>query len=490
MKPVAIVGAGPAGLACTQHLIAGGRRVVLMDDNDRPGGQYFRQLPESFRLAPNNALMRDQKRAESLLAIIKDPLVEWRPRTTAWMAPAPHTIAFAGENGSGRIAADAIVVATGAHDRPLPLAGWTLPGVMSAGGALNLAKGQGLVPEGRVVVIGNGPLLLVVAATLAAGGANVTDVIEAASARHALSALPGLTWSPKLFAKGLGYLLRLRRGGVRLRSGWMASRVLGDHHVSGVQINRIGADGRAVGHPLIIEADAVVLGYGLQPSTELTRHLGCLHHFDRRLGGWIPERSEDLETSVFGVYAAGDCAGIGGVELALAQGTLVAQQILAGHPRSSADSTFAREDRVAQKPRSASLGMRRRLRQLNKFRNALNIAYSLPRPLRPAGPEVIVCRCEEITLSALEDAAKCAGDDLSAIKGATRLGMGRCQGRNCLSACADLLGSEELPLDLPRARPPLRPIPIRWLLEEPLGSPRPPDEAELFSVEAPPPQQQ
>lgn len=182
--PVIVIGAGPAGLACAQELVAGNRRVVLIDDNIQPGGQYFRQLPPGYSTAPRARLMRDKARYDDLARVLDSPLLTHLPRTTAWSFPQPGTVAHAGPLGSGRIAGSAVVIATGAQERSMPFPGWTLPGVISAGGCLNLAKAHGLVPEGRVVVAGNGPLVLVAAATMAAAGARVTTVAEAQQSRR------------------------------------------------------------------------------------------------------------------------------------------------------------------------------------------------------------------------------------------------------------------------------------------------------------------
>ena len=179
-KPVVIIGAGPSGLECARTLSHTNVPVVLLDDNPRAGGQYFRQLPTQFEARGDSRLLREVKRVGALMATLGRPNVRYLPETTAWMVPAPNTVAYAGPHGSGRIEASHIVLATGAHDKPVPFPGWTTPGVVSAGGALNLAKGQGLAPAGRVIVVGNGPLLLVVAATLVTAGSRVTHVVECA----------------------------------------------------------------------------------------------------------------------------------------------------------------------------------------------------------------------------------------------------------------------------------------------------------------------
>ncbi|MBV8916366.1 MAG: FAD-dependent oxidoreductase [Acetobacteraceae bacterium] len=456
--PVVIVGAGPAGLACAGRLAAHGVETVVIDDNRQPGGQYFRQLPGTFRVAASAPLARDQARAEALIAALDSKLVTYWPETTVWAGPDKSALAYAGPRGSGRMAARAIVVAAGAYDRPLPFHGWTLPGVITAGGCLNLIKGQGMIPGGRIGLVGNGPLLLVVAYTLLRAGARVVMIAEAARLARLLRALPALASAPNLLWKGMTYREAIRRARVPLLHGHVAVAAEGGQRIESVTVAPVAADGTPrSGGRRRFELDTLVTGYGLAPSNELTRLLGCRHVFAPQEGGWVPVRDDDFATSVPGVYAIGDCAGIGGAEIALLEGAALA-------------------DRLASRPTGS---IRARLRRYDLFRRALSAAYATAGPLWPADAETIVCRCEELTLSGLQEAASASPPDLSAFKSMTRVGMGRCQGRNCLHSAAYILaaahGLKPGALELPRSRAPARPVPIADLMEETLGPAREPD---------------
>lgn len=460
--PVAIIGAGPAGLSCARRLAAHGLPVLLIDDNAQAGGQYFRQLPPAFRVAPGAKLARDQARAEALLATLAQPLVTWWPDTTVWAQPEPLTLAYAGRAGAGRIRVRAIVVAAGAHDRPLPFHGWDLPGVMTAGGCLNLIKGQGMIPGGRIGLVGNGPLLLVVAYSLLKAGAEIAVIAEAAPRAAWLGQLPGLAAAPKLLWKGLTYLSAIRRARIPFLHRHVAVAAEGADSVSSITLAPLRSDGTPAAQKRRFGVDALVTGYGLAPSSEMTRLLGCAHRFDAARGGWIPERSAALECSIPLVFAVGDCAGIGGAEIALLEGEVVADHLASrflGTPRSSRAATA--------------------LRRLDRFRDALNAVYAGAGTPWPADTETTICRCEELSLAALQEAAGACHASLSAFKSMTRLGMGRCQGRNCLRSAAHLVGAAHgvAPGTLvpPRARAPVRPIPIAQLLAEPLGPARAPD---------------
>ncbi|SEH78045.1 FAD-dependent oxidoreductase [Paracoccus alkenifer] len=458
--PVIVIGAGPAGLACAQELVAGNRRVVLIDDNIQPGGQYFRQLPPGYSTAPRARLMRDKARYDDLARVLDSPLLTHLPRTTAWSFPQPGTVAHAGPLGSGRIAGSAVVIATGAQERSMPFPGWTLPGVISAGGCLNLAKAHGLVPEGRVVVAGNGPLVLVAAATMAAAGARVTTVAEAQQSRRlAGAALSGVVAAPGILAKAAQYRAQILRAGAAWKTGWMVSRAHGDETLREVSIAPVGPDGRPdLTRERTIPADLLVLGYGLMPGSDAARLLGCRMELRPDLGGLVPVRGPDLQTSTAGVYAVGDGAGIGGVEVALIEGRLAAHAIL-GTP--------------------APKQLAHRYRTLDRFRRALNSAYVLPTPLRAADDDTIICRCEELRLRDLKADGNAASGSLNTLKTSSRLGMGRCQGRNCLHTAAGLLGlsPETMVETMPRFRPPLRPVPLaRLAADRDAGPAREPDE--------------
>lgn len=459
-KPIVVIGAGPAGLSCASRLVAHGLAVVVIDDNLQPGGQYFRQLPPAYSAAPTANLLRETGRGGQLAKVLQDPRVRYLPATTAWAAPRSLTIAYAGRGGAGRIEAQALVIATGARDLAFPFPGWTLPGVVSAGGCLNLAKGAGLVPVGKVIVAGNGPLVLVAAATLAAAGAEVTHILEAqATGRLARRLWPHVLDAPALVSKGIGYRARLMKAGARFLSAAMVARASGGEALRAVEIAAVGDDGRplATGRQ-VLEAETLVIGYGLAPSSEFSRLIGCRMRHSPELGGWVPERRRTFETSLAGVYAVGDGAGIGGVEVAIMEGRL------------AADAIASRND----------VSLRRSYAKLDRFRKALSVSYQTPIRLNAADPDTIVCRCEELRLKDLTAAVNPMDRDLNRLKSSTRLGMGRCQGHNCLTSAAALLGLDANSSGdvLPRSRPPARPVRIGDLImDTEVGHARIPDEA-------------
>ena len=472
---LAIVGAGPAGLAAAREAVDLGLSVTLIDDNDQPGGQYFRQLPVPFARRGRGLFDKEQERAQRLFRVLDDPRVSYLPCGVVWDAPEADVLGFAAGAESGRIRAGGIVIAAGAHDRPLPFPGWTLPGVVTAGGIQNLLKGQGIVPGGRIVVAGNGPLPLVVAASLRLAGAEVAALVEAAPANRRLwPHLGRLLCAPAILGLAAKYRVSLAVAGIPVIYVRAVVEAHGETSLRAVSIAPIDREGRVDRARVeALEVGTLAIGYGLVPSTELTRLLGCVHDYDQLRGSWLPRRSETLETSVLGVYAVGDGAAIGGAEIALLEGRLAAQ--------AAALRMGGKLDAAARRRRRI---LAARLARLNRFRDALTEVFAPPcHFLELLTPETLVCRCEEVTLGELRGNGIGTAASMPRLKAATRVGMGRCQGRNCLGTLAALVAAREgwdagAPA-WPRTRPPARPIPLASLLHEEIPPPDLPEDPHL-----------
>jgi NADPH-dependent 2,4-dienoyl-CoA reductase/sulfur reductase-like enzyme len=457
---IAVIGAGPAGLAATAEAVACGAKVTLIDDNRQPGGQYFRQISDEFHREAVTVLDKDQPRAEALLRVARDPAVDYMPETTAWSLGADRILAYSGPRGSGRLMAGCLILCTGAHDRPVPFPGWTLPGVVTAGGLQNLVKEQRMLPGRRAVVAGNGPLLLVTAASLLRGGAHLAEVIEATPIhRRLLPLLPALAASPKILYLALSYRALLMRHGVPMRTGETVIEALGEDSLRAVRVAPIGEDGCILRERArTIEADTLVTGFGLRASAELYQILGCRLAYRAQRGGWLPQRNDQLETSCANILAAGDGAAVGGVEFALLEGALAG---------------LVAAQRVGRMSGSAEreAGLRRRLARMERFRLGLESLY---RPsadyLQLITPETLICRCEEVTAAALNPASLGPAGSAFALKAATRIGMGRCQGRFCQATFASMIAARDgcavEDVRLPRMRPPARLVRIGELLSE------------------------
>lgn len=448
-----VVGAGPAGLSAAVEAASAGVRVLVVDDNLRAGGQIFRQLPSAFRSSSSLRHQPDFRKGHALLAEAEAAGVEFRFDCTVWSCFETGVLDVSDGGSPGRIRADRIVIAAGAHDRPVPLPGWTLPGVFTVGGAQALLKSQRLLPGNRMLLAGVGPLLLVVASQLAEAGVRVVGVAEPVPALRALTILPALAREWPLLRDGIRY----RRILVRHRVPWFARSVLvrieGSEEVAAAWIARVDTHWHPIaGTERRFEVDAVATGYGLQPSIELPRLCGCAMRYDEGSRSWIPVRTVSMESTVPGIYVVGDGAGVAGAVVAAAEGRVAG--IAAAH---SLGRLTSEEARRRIEPHD------RRLRALERFRRAVERVYEIQEGLYSlADPGTLICRCEEVSLRDLEEAVSDGADSPAVLKSFTRCGMGSCQARMCGAATAEFLASRlrRSPgvIGLPPAAPPAKPV--------------------------------
>jgi NADPH-dependent 2,4-dienoyl-CoA reductase/sulfur reductase-like enzyme len=415
---VLVAGAGPGGMAAATIAAEAGKRVCLLDANPSPGGQIWRGMrARTARQYPHGK-----------------PFAQWADRLAKSSCEVWNGWQVVDAAGTGRLRAESesgtcdleygqLVLATGARERFLPFPGWTLPGVMGAGGAQALVK-SGLDARGkRVVVAGSGPLLLAVAAALTRAGARIEAIVEQAPlvqlaglGLHMLFAHPG-----KL-AEGARY--RMRALGAGYRTGAWISRVEGRARVERAWI-REGNSERA------LACDWVACGFHLVPNLELPRLLGC-----RIAEGYVAVDALQ-QSSIQGVACIGELTGVGGLEKALVEGQI------AGH-------TVAGHESLAR-----ALNPQRRKQQ--DFAIRLDRAFALRAELRSTlTAPTVVCRCEDIAHSALVGCHSWREAKLH-----TRCGMGPCQGRICGAATEFLYGWG--PAD---TRPPVYPVRVSTLVTE------------------------
>ncbi len=450
MPQLLVVGAGPAGLTAAATAAELGAEVVVVDERSTAGGQYFKQ-PESAAVTPPS-LARDRQIAAGrrLIERVRAAGAELVPGALVWGAFHGREIVVAVDGGVRIFRPGALIVAAGAHERAHVMPGWTLPGVMTTGAAQTLLRRHGVLAGRRVLLAGNGPLNLQVAMELARAGAEVVAVAE-------LAARPGIgdaatvarmtAASPRLTAAGLGVLARLRAGRVPV----FYDAVLGSvaQRADGLRADLVRP---ASGEPVAtFDADAVCTGYGFAPNNELTRLLGCAHRYDPSRQQFVTERDADCATTVAGVYAIGDCCGLGGAAAAQSEGIIAA-------------AAAARALGIAVEPRRES-GARRSLARQRRFQAALWTLFRAPPVIAHlASDDTPVCRCENVTAAQLEAAIDGGCASLGQLKRATRLGMGACQGRYCVPVALSRLAERcDLVIDefaLPAPRPPLRPVRI------------------------------
>jgi thioredoxin reductase len=417
-----IIGAGPASLAAAAEAARAGADVLVIDERSQPGGQYFKQPAEGFSI-DEPKLDKQFRAGRALIAEAAAAGARFAYRTTAWAARAePLEVFAAGAGGPLRIRPKLLFLAQGAYELSVAVPGWTLPGVMTTGAAQTFLRAYMTAPGDRILIAGNGPLNLQLARELSDAGAEVVAVAEAApmpgpgQAGHLLAMA---RTAPGLVRDGVSHRAALARRGVPVLHGMALSRVEGEGKVSAAVLSRIDKDGRPVpGTERRFEADTVCMGYGFAPQSELARALGCAFVPDPRTGALMAERADDGSTSVEGVFVIGDGGGLGGAPAAMAQGRL-------------AGNAACR--RLGKKGDEAAEALaRRQLSEARRFQKALWGLYAAPAIVAQAALEdTLLCRCEAVTMGALQAARDSGMGDIGSLKRATRAGMGRCQGRYC-----------------------------------------------------------
>jgi NADPH-dependent 2,4-dienoyl-CoA reductase/sulfur reductase-like enzyme len=450
MASVVVIGAGPAGLRAAEALARGGVRPMLIDEGERPGGQIYRQPPEGARRSVASIYGFEADKAVALHGILAGlgEAIDYRPRTLVWDVFDRHLSTF-GPDGYGDVVFDRLVIASGAMDRVLPFPGWTLPGVFTLGGAQIALKAQGVSIGRRVAFVGAGPLLPLVAYQYAKAGAEIATVLDVTPFFAKLKNASELLAESWTLAKGLFYMLYGVVSGRTIHSDVRAFGVEGEGRVRSLWWRD------AAGTEHRVACDAVGASFGLRSETQLADLTGCAFTFDTVARQWLPQRDPAGRSSVTGIYLAGDGAAIGGADAAELQGERTAL------------ATLEDLGLVVATTRIATLD--RKLARQARFRRALENAYPYPAHLLDeVADDEIICRCEGVTARTLRATAGERGaQEMNRLKAFTRIGMGRCQGRVCGHAAAEILaraqGIDIAAVGRLRGNPPVKPVPIAVL---------------------------
>jgi len=463
---LAVIGGGPAGMEAAVTAAEHGVKTILIDNFPNPGGQYYKAMPDAFKLGnmtkteKDGAFLYEMVRALPV-TLVKNALV-WGifpdEKQGGWL------VAIYGENAPRKIHAKTLVLATGAYDTPVAFPGWTLPGVITAGAALVMTKTQRIAPGKRALVAGTGPLLLSAAAHLIDAGVKIDAVCEVS--RPIFKAIPHVfTALGQLgrISEGITYMSKMVAAGTPYKMGWTILEARGGDRVEEAVIARVDQTCREIpGTRKTLPVDTVIVGFHLIPNTGLARMLGCQFEYALEKGGWVPLRDETMQSSLPGVFIAGDGAGIGGAELARLEG------------RTAGLASAVHIGKASEQQAGGVFGKFKHELQAQRAYARMLGALFTPQPFLSnlATDETLVCRCEEITLREVKEAVAAGARTIGEVKMITRTGMGNCQGRMCernvANAIVAALAAERATPEQVGCfsiRPPLHPLPVEALAE-------------------------
>lgn len=448
MSRVLIVGAGPAGVRAAETLAQAGLRPVVVDEGPRAGGQIYRRTFMRSARTSRTLYGAEADKAEVVHAVfdrlVADDHVRFHSQTSV-IALQDGVAYLLGPEGAITFAYDRLILATGAMDRVMPLPGWQGAGVYTLGAAQIALKSQGVALGRRMVLAGSGPLLTLVAVQLIKAGGRVEAVLDTAPLRTQLRG-------------GLG--MALARPWVTLRGAMMRAG-LGRRYHAGVQLDRIETDTtgpvalhwrNARGEARSSPCDAVALGWHLRAETHLADLAGVSFEWNAVYAQWLP-KSDEMGRAAEAVYLAGDGACLLGADAAESAGRVAATACL----------------RDMGRPASDLAPDLRRLRRLARFAASLQRAFPWPAEMARALPDdTVLCRCEGISAGALRATVEWSGPEANRAKSLSRVGMGRCQGRYCQLAVAEVIaGQAAMPVSEVgrlRSQPPARPAPVSAFL--------------------------
>ena len=454
-----VLGAGPAGIGAAVEASRCGVATVIIDEQAAAGGQIYRALSDRLSVRNAAALGEDYAAGTSLRSELAASAAEGAFGEKVWFAAPGFRIESVGSGGVRRWRAKAVVSATGTSERVIPVPGWTTPGVIGLAAATVLLKAQQMVPGETTVVAGCGPLVTAVTASIVKGGGRVAAMVDVASRGEWLGSLPALLRRPDLLKRGMEWQRLIRKAGVPMLYRHAVTEIRGDGGVREVVVRPVDSDWRPRGAERVFQADAVALGHGLVPGTEVTRLLRAEHRFVGNRGGWIAERDGDYRTTVEGLYVAGDGCGISGGAAAEIEGRIAGL---------TAVLDLGRVERAEYENRAASL--RRALGRAERV--GIRMSHMMtPRPgiLDTITAETVVCRCEDVTRAEIEATLEAGAFEVNQLKSWTRCGMGPCQGRMCGDVAArlvaDRVGGREKAGSW-TARVPIRPVALDDLAGE------------------------
>lgn len=451
---VVVVGAGPAGMSAAIMMRTFGMSVLVVDEQPAPGGQLWRAVESVAGSSLAASLGEEYQSGAEIVERFRTCGAIYEAGTQVWQIE-PKWRVFLKRSGLTEVVQTSqVVLATGAQERPAPFPGWTLPGVLTVGAAQILLKSARQTPQGEVWVVGSGPLPILYMAQILNVGGSIAGWLDTSAPGEWRRSLPWLkqAYSGKSDVfKGLRWLHQIRRSGTKRIRGVRSFKAIGSNRLVELEYTL------TTGEVQRVAADVLLSHEGVVPSVHMTSSLGCEHLWSQQQSCLVPDLNEWGQTTLQGIYVAGDGAGIGGGKAACVRGEIAALGVAIERGLISPTETEAK----AQPLRS-------KLANLLKIRPMLDALYLPPARLSNPSDDTIVCRCEELTAGEIRAAVAIAAPGINQLKAFTRAGMGPCQGRQCGYTVANIVAAEQKRRvnenDFFRIRPPLKPLTLGELI--------------------------
>jgi thioredoxin reductase/bacterioferritin-associated ferredoxin len=445
---VIIIGAGPSGVKSALTCSKKGLKVLIIDSNGNSGGQIYRAPPKSYIKKSKKTL------EENLIQIkfsedLKRNNIDTAYNHTVWQVSPGFKIDAFNENGTIQWNTKNLIVATGTYEKIIPFDGWTTPGVIGLAASTILLKAHQTIPGNKIVLAGNGPLLISVAYYILKFGGKVDAIVDTSSKFEWIKSMISLIFNPKNFIQGISWILKIIFSRVPIYSNSLINKVFKIENGISVEIQNI--KNKQIKK---LTTEVLAVGHGLTPSTDISRLLKINHTYNDLKGGWIPRLDKYFRSSMQGLYITGDGAGISGAIPAEDKGELAAYALLK-------DQNIIIEKEFTNK----TSRIIKRLNRYEIFAKGIAKLNFTPKDLiNNISENTILCRCEDITKRDIINAVNNGAKNLNQIKSWTRFGMGPCQGRTCQYSVAKV-ASEELKCNVKdlgylTGRTPLRPFPL------------------------------
>ena len=455
---IVIIGSGFAGIASANILAGKGLSILMIDENFHVGGQLLRKIPQELGINKKYKPDYVKKIGNAFVNNLKRDDIEILNNTSVIGIYDNNEILIEIEKKKvASIHYEVILFTTGARERYLPFKGWTIPGVFSAGMSQVLMKSSGVLPSRDVVVGGSGLFLFSAAYEFLNNGAKVRSVLESTGIADKVKMLPVLLHNFSKIMEGARYLGKIGSSGVPIRFNTRIIEARGNGSLEEIVIGKTDRNGKLItGKEKIIKVGGFAYSYGFVPNIELPNLAGCKISFKKELGGWVVDVNENMETSIPGVFCAGEVTGVGGALKSVNEGETASLSILERFEKNG--SIHAKKNKL----------LKERKHHLN-FAKYFNTLYGIrDEEISEIPDETIICRCEDVKMGDIREAVSNGFISPGALKTSVRAGMGNCQGRTCGPIIYNLLGSvsgiEGKNFTLFSNRPPVKPVKISSLI--------------------------